>query len=141
MNKCHWLSWLCFRNCISLKFFNYSLISNMPLSCCLWFCTSFFFVYSCAAKFMKLTTVAAFNRSLKCSGFTWVLFGHDWLLLQDISHVPIQRSLWRATVLGGQIFHWVDVYNWENTGTPTNIETENFLTSIISHREKTNLPI
>lgn len=51
--------------------------------------------------------------------FTWVLSDHDRVLLQNKSHVSIQRSFWGASGLGGQTFHWGDVCSWENTGAPT----------------------
>lgn len=50
---------------------------------------------------------------------TWVLSGHDRLLLLNISHVSIQRSLWRGAGLGGQTLHWAEECRGQHAGTPT----------------------
>lgn len=53
-----------------------------------------------------------------CCRHTWVLCGYDGLLLENISHVAIERPFRRAAGLRAQIVQRVYVCGWEDAGVP-----------------------
>lgn len=55
---------------------------------------------------------------LRCSRRTWVLRGYDGLLLENVSHVAIQRPLWRAAGLGAQVLDGVEGRDGQNWAEP-----------------------
>lgn len=86
---------------------------------------------------MTSVTWITFWRSIKCCRFTWILSGHDWLLLENISHVSVERPFWRAASLRGQTFHWVDEHSWEDSGTPST--HTHIYTNMILYRENPSI--
>lgn len=59
-----------------------------------------------------------------CFRRTWVLRGHERLLLENVLHVAIQGPFWRAAGLGAQELHRVYVRGWKDSGEPARWCTE-----------------